>query len=343
MLILSTHLSVAESTAISRAGTNNYTIDHGITQNNGTIAACGSASYVGFTDHYIDVTVDISATTQSNFLQIIFPEALHNEVAAVTRIRPRQPPAFGNAIVALNPDGCQGAGTPGGIMYGNTNILIEGGGIFSNGCLRGNGNPNITITGGPIPIGNELQPGMNADWTPDPEVTDLQTDPAQFDFGIPNCTGHTMDDLPNSKPPEPPLDGLYCLTGDLSLNSHDYITGTNVTIYIPNGKLTINGRAHIYLSAPDANNPPPNTDAIPGVLFYVPNGQAVELNGTSDSWFIGMILAPKSNVTLNGTSGNSYRGQVIGWNVNVGGTADVFIIYNPEEGYNIPTSMELAR
>ena len=46
---------------------------------------------------------------------------------------------------------------------------------------------------------------------------------------------------------------------------------------------------------------------------------------------------------MNGTGENTYRGQVIGWNVEVGGTADTIDIYNPDEGYQKPTFIELAK
>ncbi len=333
----------AELGAIQRADDNSFTIHKGIVAKNGTDAVCGTTNYVGYTDRYLDVTVDISATTQSNFLQVVFPSMLHNEVEAVARVRPRRPPAFGNAIVALNPGVCTGGTTPGGIFYGNSNIYIEGGGIFSNGCLNGNGQPTIIITGS-VAVGNDLEYG-NANWDPLPQETDLELDPTQFNLTPPNCSDPNAHIINNGSLPNVPtvLDGLYCINGNLNVNGNEEITGTNVTIFLPTGKLTINGTPTIHLSSPPPDAPYP--PAMPGILLYVPptNSNPVVLNGTEDSWFRGMVLAPKSTITLNGTGGNTYLGQVIGWNVDVGGTSDTYVAYNPEDGFTFPASIELAR
>src|SRR4030042_1813660 len=124
----------AEDAAINRASANNFSITTHVDND--------ALNYVDATcsNKYIDVTVEISATTPSNFLQLVFPSALHNEVEAVTRVFPRHPYAEGNAIVALNPQLCSEPGSDGAIMFGNGETIVQGGGIFSNGCVRGNGN-----------------------------------------------------------------------------------------------------------------------------------------------------------------------------------------------------------
>jgi hypothetical protein len=334
-------MAYAEDTAITRASANNFSIDYDPSDHNGVVASCGHTDYPWYGnkgDVYIDVTVDISDTTQSNFLQLLFPSALHNEVDAVTRVRPRQPVAFGNAIVALNPGSCLGHGY-GGIMYGNGNIDLFGGGVFSNGCLRGNGTADVDITDG-LPLGNQLDPG-NVDWNPPPELVDFQIPDSAYEVPIPNCTGHWVDDLPKM-PTE--ATGLYCINDDLKINAGDVISSTNgVTIFVPHGKVIINGTPFIKLAAPLPDPDP--SPAIPGVLLYLPasNPNSVTLNGTEDSIFEGLILAPRSRIELNGTGGNSYVGQVVGWNVLVGGTADFKLTYDGDKVYNKPTFIELAK
>jgi hypothetical protein len=260
-------------------------------------------------------------------------------VDAITRVRPRQPIAFGNAIVALNPESC-GGHQNGGIMYGNEDIELHGGGVFSNGCLRGNGNGDVDIYDG-SPLGNELDPG-NINWNPAPEPVDFQIPDAAYAVPLPNCAGHWVDDLE-----EMPtlLNGLYCINGDLRINANEVYSSTmdGITIFVPNGSVYINGTAKLTITAPPPDSHP--EPAIPGVLLYLPpsNPRPVQINGTSDSVFTGLILAPRSEIELNGTGGNSYVGQVVGWNVLVGGTADLFLVYNPEDVYNTPTSIELAK
>src|SRR4030042_796463 len=127
--------------AIARADDNNFTITNTVGfDHNYVDASCSNAG------KYIDMTVEISATTPSNFLQLIFPKSLHNEVEAVTRIYPGGGLAFGNAIVALNPASCAGASKTGAGFRGASDSIVKGGGIFSNGCLTGGGSATVSAT-----------------------------------------------------------------------------------------------------------------------------------------------------------------------------------------------------
>lgn len=349
----------AEVAAYKRANANGFTITYNLDSDligsnyNYAIATCNN------TGKYMDVTVEISATTPSNFLQLVFPNALHNEVEAVTRVYPRQPYAFGNAIVALNKEICSDPGSQGTIMFGNGETIVQGGGIFSNGCVRGNGNAG-SVTMLPIPdaeppvpaggvYGHDLRPG-NLDWNPD-EYPALTSDTLEYDdYHIePPIEGKCdINGWHSSLPEYPPIiHGLWCITGDLSVNAHDVISGTEVTIYVPNGKITINGGGDLQLSAPPAKpDTPLPSGALPGILFYVPdsNHNTVTINGTSGDLFSGMIYAPGSLIKVTGTSENEiFKGQVIGWDVEIGGNTGFNILYNPEEGRTIPTKMELYR
>ena len=120
---------------------NNFSIDIGPGQHNYVNATCNN------TGKFIDVTVEISATTPSNFLQIIYPDALHNEVDAVTRVFPRQPIGLDDAIIGLNPSSCIGGN--GVTINGTSETIVNGGNVFSNGCMQGNGNAGeINVNGG---------------------------------------------------------------------------------------------------------------------------------------------------------------------------------------------------
>jgi len=51
-----------------------------------------------------------------------------------------------------------------------------------------------------------------------------------------------------------------------------------------------------------------------------------------------------SDINLLGTGqADAYHSQVIGWNVEVGGTADTFVLYNGGEQYSRPATLELYR
>ena len=130
--------------------------------------------------------------------------------------------------------------------------------------------------------------------------------------------------------------GLYCMQGNFDVHAHDEIIGHGVTFVIY-GDITINAKATVILTAPQAEPDP--SPALPGVVIYVPRDppnatcpdQTVTINGTSDSYFEGMILAPCATISINGTgSSSTYSGQIIGWNVKVGGNADTGVVYNEE-------------
>jgi Flp pilus assembly protein TadG len=332
----------ADNTAISRASANGFSIDTNQADHNGVTAACGSFDYGFFVDRFIDVTVDISATTKSNFAQLLFPAALHNEVDATTRVRPRQPIAFGNALVALSPETCSG-NKFGALFLGTGDTVIEGGGIFSNGCVRNNGNSTVNVTGGGI-YGHYLDIAKPNDIHPTPETTTFVIPESNYDIALPprdnagNCIGaqNVSGDLPAVMTP-----GLYCVTGGLKL--HGTYTGTGVTIIVLDGDISVNAQSVLKLSAPESSPDP--SPAIPGLLFYLPtsNPSSVTLNGGSGSFLKGLILAPRSDMTLNGNAADYINGQVIGWSVFVSGTNGFSINYNPNDAYQRPTSIELAK
>jgi len=334
--------------AISRAAANNFVIDGDPSDGNGVSVSCGGTNYGWYNDVYLDVTVNISTTTETSFAHLLFPDVLHIQVDSTTRVRPRQAWGFGNAIVALNPTGCLGQ-QYGGIYYGDGNLEVTGGGIWTNGCLSGSGQPIVEVIDGEINYGRDFNPG-NATWSPYPpdEPVDYQIPPGAYDVETPNCTGRWVDDndIPrNGTEIEP---GLYCMHGDFRINANDEVVGHGVTFYIE-GDINFRGGADIFLEAPEPSPDP--SPALAGVLIYVPRlsghtcaDQTVSINGNSESHFRGLIIGPCADITLNGT-GNvyAYETQVIGWNVLVGGTADTYVFFDEERLSLRPTFIELSR
>jgi hypothetical protein len=58
------------------------------------------------------------------------------------------------------------------------------------------------------------------------------------------------------------------------------------------------------------------------------NTQALDLRGNGSGDITGTIIAPSATVTMFGNSGSEYYSQVIGYNIDTGGTADITINYN---------------
>ena len=342
--------NVAIAKAIERALNNEFVIDTDCSDDNCVIIECGEeAAWGSFIDKYIDVTVKIATTTETSFAHLLYPDVINIRADSTTRVRPRQPWVFGNAIVSLNPDACSGHDN-GGVYYGNGDVNVYGGGIWSNGCLAGDGRPWVTVDQGGIFYGGEFEPG-NANWDPQPpdDPVDYQIPPSAYDVPIPDCTGRWVDnhDIPrNGDALEP---GLYCFNTEFRANAHDEIIGNDVTFFIYGADITLNGNATIQLSAPQSTPDP--SPAIPGVLFYiVPNpadapcpDQTVIINGNSESYFQGLILAPCADISLLGTgSTDAYHSQVVGWNVLVGGEADTWVVFDEDRPEGQATRIELS-
>ncbi len=335
---LSATMSAAETAAVERASNNNYVLDLDVSDKNGVDAVCGIEGY----DKYVDIKTWVTADTETSFMHFVFSGIARNTVEAITRVRPRSPAAYGHAIVALNPADCQGQQNGAG-FHGSVDIDVDGGGIFSNGCLQADGNPDVDVMNGDINYAGEVDNPEQFD--PEPSQVD-PLPPSSYYIPPPDCThadawsgnGSQLEAL---SPLEP---GLYCVTGDLRLNGNGSFEGTGVTIVMVDGDLVINGTVEVNITAPAADPDP--APAIPGVVIYAPpsNDNEIQLNGTSDSYFEGTVYAPGANINLLGTGGEEmYHTQLIGWNVEVGGTNDARIVFNPNQLYSRPAAIELYK
>ena len=281
--------------------------------------------------------------TRTAFAHFVYNEKLENKVEAVTRIYPRQPLAYGNAIVSLNPAACSGQSN-GANFHGSAIVDVTGGGVFSNGCLNGSGQPDVLVVDGQIKYGEEFDPG-NTNWDPAPQHSAEKIPEEDYLVEVPDCSHPQARNMTgNQLESNSPLSaGLYCVTGDLRLNGGSF-EGNQVTIVMLNGEISINGNVEVRLTAP-AVEPRP-TPAIPGLLFYVPatNSSDLTFNGTSDSFFTGTIFAPASDISLLGNGyQDAYKSQVIGWNVEAGGTADTYVTYDENMNYTMPASLRLEQ
>lgn len=338
----------AEYAAIQRAEANKFIITDTVGINHNFVdAACNNAK------KYIDITVEISGTTASNFIQLVFPDALHNELEAVTRIYPGGPLGGNHAIIALNSDQKCGPKTDFGANGDFKLVLNGGGGIFSNGCIYAQGskkNASIVVNDGGLVQGFKLEDPKGL-ITPPPQYASQPIDPSMYAITPPNCDDPRAHPITNGVLPDPMPAGLYCVTGGLDLHGNKTYTGTGVTIVILSGDVKMNGTITLNLSAPSTDkNAPDPSPAVPGLLFYVPYlppspncPSDVTINGTSDTFFVGTILAPCSDLHWLGTNKTGTNVQVIGWNVEIGGTADFINDYNAEFLASLPASMELYK
>ena len=74
------------------------------------------------------------------------------------------------------------------------------------------------------------------------------------------------------------------------------------------------------------------------------NHNVLRINGNSESFYQGTILATGADIDILGTAAiDAYRTQIIGWNVQVGGTSDTYVRFDDNLNLMRPTSMELNR
>ena len=356
-------LQAAEDAAVNRAADNDFIIDKVIDDNNGVNAICGQHNNGAWIEKYIDITTLISSTTPTSFVHLVYPGPLTNNVESVARVRPRTALAYGQCIVALNDANC--VDNQNGLVFsGNNNIQINNGGTFSNGCMTGNGNSfTLHVTNG---MNTYAGPGQLQGTTfnihPPPEYHEDKLDPESYAVDPPDCSGLPDHGSVNSEGTISPgiytrirlnngelimNPGLYCITGSpngLTINGGKLI-GDGVTIYLINGGGSISGNSITQLDAPDRSPDP--SPAIPGLLFYMGPGNTnlLSLTGNDDSWFVGTVLAPDGEVKLAGTSGTNatFNTQVIGWNVEVEGTANLDINFNGDENLTKPTKIDLYK
>lgn len=367
---ISAAIAAAEAAAISRAGDNSFTIDYNLSDNHGVDAVCGQFDSGAWIDKYIDVRTLISSTTKTSFAHFVFGGQLINNVEAVTRVRPRSSLAYGQAIVALNDAACSGNNN-GMIFTGEITVTVNGGGIFSNGCLTGQGTDfGVEVTGGTISYAGS-QSGNWSGTSPSPTFVPLTVPASSYSVPPPDCTGlidrgqstgggtispGVYSKISLSSGSLTMNTGLYCITG--STNAFKItggrVTGVGVTIYVENGNISISGDTDVSdpgLIAPVAVPDPPYDYGIPGILFFLPLGNSgtVKLSGNSDSMYVGTIYAPDGDINVTGESDletgfvPTFNTQLIGNNVKVSGDATIDINFNVAENYIKPSLLELSK
>ncbi|MFM8322004.1 MAG: TadE/TadG family type IV pilus assembly protein [Chloroflexota bacterium] len=367
--------------AVARAGDNDAVIDKDPSDGNGVEASCGieaitsptagGSSFTVFYDKYIEIRTTVTRQTQTAFAHFVYSGEMQNTVTSVTRIRPPQPLAFGYAIVALNPNGCSGnsAGVQSG---GSLTGTIIGGGVFTNGCMDHDGNKKVKIYngsvayfygGGGVSANYELyDAGGNLITTNRPlaQLTDTNAriPLSAYDVPMPNCdaTGAHRGSAASLLYGRSGLSGLYCIDDGNGIDVHNAggsFSGTDMTIVVMGGNVTLNGGSVSVQAPADPYTGP----AIAGVALYLPTqyygpspascgdvNQEIKINGNNTSNWNGSILAPCSDISLEGGSiTNALKAQVIGWNVNTRGNANLFVDFSSSNKHTNPSTLDLFR
>ena len=141
--------------------------------------------------------------------------------------------------------------------------------------------------------------------------------------------------------------GIFCITINKTGNSGSINNNQHLT-NAPGGALlvltgtapcnvTVNGGATLKLSGYTA-------EPYKGLLIYVDprtwspattgDGEGPMIfNGTQDSFIKGTVYAPTCTVKMNGTGGNFYQGQMIGYDVTMLGGAAINMIFVEDDNF----------
>lgn len=337
-----------EAVAIERAasnGFNNDQVTNSVQVNHPPVSGIYARN-----NEYIQVV--ITSKSPTTFANILGVEEVTNTVEAVTRVTVSSagPPYYGDAIVALRPDG-RGAFR----SHGNNDINVLGGGVFvnssDNAAFEQIGNSimqvpaGINIVGGytlngaitsntVITTNAETELYPPASLPPEPQCTDEDGDPIAS-----VVSGNTMSpgNWEGIFPPNGVTflnPGIYCIDGMFILNGNDELTAHEVLFYMRSGNIHWNGNSvQVDLT------PPPADTTYEGLLIYMPmsNDEGIILNGNAESTISGTVFAPASDIQINGTgSTESYQSQFIGYTVDLIGDAEATVNYDAEGNYLFP-------
>lgn len=352
----------AETAAISQAALCDYVIDNDISDKHGVTVACAINDLGSYEDKHLDVITKITRDTATNFAHLVYTGPLRNEVEAIARIYPPAPLAFGKAIIALNASDCSGNNN-GVIFSGSSATTVTGGGVWSNGCLVGNGTSfTVTVNNGGVGYAG-VSSGTLTNINPSPQHIPSPLPGYSTIVNEPDCSS-----LPNRTVPgggdttiQPGVydqikwtggaltlsPGLYCVTGSkgVEINGGSMV-GDGITIFLTSGGVTINGNVSpVDLRAPEETPDP--SPAVPGILIYLANGNTntVSVTGNSTSFYLGTVYAPDGDLFFSGSSGTNptFNTQLIGNNVEVSGGATIDINFNDDENYEMPPYMDLLK
>lgn len=352
----------AQYAAIHRAQSNDYVLDTDVSDQHGVTTRCEVQDLGNRYSKYIDVITKVTRETKTNFAHLVYEGPLVSEVEAVARVYPPGPLAFGHAIIALNEDACSG-NQNGVIFSGSSTTTVTGGGVWSNGCLTGNGsNFTVTVEDGGVGYAGTVT-GTISNINPSPQHVPSTIPDRAADVKEPDCSGLPSRTAPNSGTAtlQPGLydkikwtngsltlqSGLYCITGNKGLSLQGgSITGDGVTVFLESGGMTVNGNVSpVDLRAPEESPDP--SPAIPGILIYMAKGntETISLTGNSTSFYLGTIYAPDGEIYASGSSGThpTFNTQLIGDNVEVSGGATIDINFNEDENFEKPPYLDLQK
>jgi hypothetical protein len=369
-----------DSAAITMAGllaaqNNDYNNDG--TTNTVTINNPPASGTFAGNNEYVEVIVWADAPT--NIIQLVFSGATEVTSRAVGHCRIVGAPFDGAAIVSLAGNECRAIETSGsanlttvfsGIFSnsnqcsgpcsaayfgGSSSATIDDPGVETVGCIDESGNLTGTQTTGLPPASDPFAT------IPPPDDACIGAKSSYSDGAGTITPGH-YSQIKITGGTHVMQPGIYCIDSGSHNKGIDVtggqLIGEGVVIYFKSGAVSITGNGNHELLAPslDSSNPAycnPATDPFgtcdwAGLLIWVsadnfPYSQSEQkFTGGSGSQFEGTIYAPVNKCTVTGNGSTlALDTQLICYMVEVNGSGDVWIEFEPNDVYQIPPALEV--
>jgi len=312
------------------------------------------------------IQVRITGVVHTAFVHLVYHGVVANTVEAIARARPPVNMADGYALYSTSLHECDGL-----TFGGNGQIKLEGGDAFSNSdgtetvgscysCTR-SGSDTVILTGNTLYCAADYQDNgsgggvLNDEGGGSAHIEEYQ-DQQQMPLmpEIPCPAGATAGNLNLNK--SETLDpgnysnislkagavvtlnpGTYCVNGDFT-GMGGTITGLGVTIKMLSGQFDLGGNVTVDLQAPSSGD-------WKGLLVYAePSVSLVKITGGSGSFYMGTVYAPQTECQIRGGSGTiAVNSQLICRTNDIAGDGQVHIVYNEDENYKLPTTIEMAK
>ncbi len=350
-------LSIWRAEGLDRAASNGY--DDNGTTNIVDVELCSDAANpcdslpVG-ADPTSFIQVQIISHVNTYFARVIGITTLTNRVEAVAEVVPSVYTEMfdGNAVVGLAPTDCHAV-----TYQGNADTTITGGGIFvmsscPSSAFFNNSNaaqlhaPSLCAVGGIDYNPSAIDvPSITTGCDAPPQIAE----PSVQCSGTATQTGNVMSPgvWASGSGTFPPAGvdtlqpGVYCIEENFRVNGGS-LTGIGVTIIMLDGDVRWEGNGTVHLEASTSGQ-------YEDLLLFLPsssNCEEIVFNGTSDFKLVGSVLAPCSDVAVNGTGSGAYPtggidGQIIGYTVDISGTSNVSLHYDDSKNYDALTLPEI--
>jgi len=334
-------IAAAEAAAYQRA------------ENNGYDASLTNVEIITSDPNYYFVRTTIHTTIPPTIVQIVYDGPLKVAATSEARVPKSTVFALGQALFSINSSACNSLW-----FHGTGALNVKNSGVFSNSdcesyAVNFQGDPDADIDGNIISVGGvQLDDGVTSGGELPGDQVDFQK------FNEPDCSklsnksgggstftpgiynGINLSGGGNWTFEE----GLYCLDGDLRIQNGAAF-GDGVTFYMRNGAVTINGGDNTFKAPYNDIWKDGKDQHWNGMVFFFAqnNTDDFTLAGNGDTLIEGTIYNYGGDCELAGTGGSiALNSQIVCNTIEVTGTSDIDITYDPSKNFKPPTTIDLV-